>query len=114
VTNRELISEAAKAIGIELDWGIPAKSSTPWMITGEGEDRGPSCPWNPIEDDGDALRLAISLDMSITPNKPEQSTTVSCSGMQRRVFWSGGEMIATRLAIVRLAAEVAQQKGFSL
>lgn len=61
--DRELLELAAKAAGIELDWDIPENSTTPWRMTGEGDERGPAAEWNPITDDGDALRLAVALNI---------------------------------------------------
>ena len=48
-TDRELLEMAAKAAGVEL--------VTPTMI---GHDL-----WNPLDDDGDALRLAHALGMQL-------------------------------------------------
>jgi len=82
-TDRELLELAAKAAGI------------PWV---EG---GPSrmgwAGWNPLTDDGDALRLAVKLN--IDAGKP---------GMRLSVDWREGEdpYAATRRAIVRAAAAI--------
>ena len=46
--DRELLELAAKAAGIELDWDIPENSTTPWRMTGEGDERGPAAEWNPL------------------------------------------------------------------
>jgi len=64
MTDREMLEWAAKAAGIDLDWDVPPKSP-PWIITGRGEDRGPSSQWNPLADDGDALRLAVRLQLTV-------------------------------------------------
>ena len=59
-TDRELLEFAAKAAGIAVDWrkGVDCLcySGSPYNEA-----------WNPLEDDGDALRLAVSLGISITP-----------------------------------------------
>ena len=65
MSDRELLERAAKAAGIKLDWDVPPKSP-PWTITGVGDDRGPGSQWNPLTDDGDALRLAVKLEISTT------------------------------------------------
>lgn len=49
MTNIELLKLAAQAIGKEYPF-----------IVGDG-----GRVWNPIEDDGDALRLAVSMELSI-------------------------------------------------
>ena len=56
MTDRELLEFAAKAAGIEGEWTNPMPSAV-----GNGTIRtgiGGSL-WNPLTDDGDALRLAI-------------------------------------------------------
>ena len=65
MTDRELLELAAKAAGIDLDWDVPPKSP-PWIIEGTGDDRGPTAPWSPLADDGDALRLAAELKLDVT------------------------------------------------
>lgn len=59
MTDREMLEFAAKAAGIEVD---PANMDTPIVsiITTDGD------WWNPLEDGGDALRLAVKLRMSVT------------------------------------------------
>lgn len=52
-TDRELLELAAKAIGAEWD----CKLNVYWLADSEGV----SFEWNPLKDDGDALRLAVSL-----------------------------------------------------
>jgi hypothetical protein len=60
--DRELLELAAKAAGYELFWG-----ATDAMI----RCHEPAHPmkthnvWNPLEDDGDALRLAVQLGMIV-------------------------------------------------
>lgn len=73
MSNQNLLGLAAKAAGLELDWDVPDGAS-PWVITGEGSDRGPSAPWNPLEDDGDALRLAVDLEISIGHDRQKPNT----------------------------------------
>ena len=50
-TDRELLEFAAKAAGIEINW-------FKWERL--------TCQWNPITDDGDALRLAVKLKMHVS------------------------------------------------
>lgn len=61
-TDRELLELAAKAAGYELHFatggGGPPSS---WIRTAR-EDRY----WNPLTDDGDALRLAADLEMLVS------------------------------------------------
>ncbi len=99
MNDRELLEMAAKAAGITgitRDGGIElskdhAKPPYDWRM------------WNPLSDDGDALRLAVALRMDIR-----------IYGTDVRVFCCGVTVLegppdfcaATRRAIVRAAAEI--------
>ena len=88
MTDRELLELAAKAIGKRL---VPHEQAP--MLDEEGAPH-----WNPLADDGDALRLAVKLGIDIT--------------RAQVVFWdkeSTDPNAATRRAIVRAAAEIAQE-----
>ena len=63
-------------------------------------------PWNPLEDDGDALRLAVKLEMKITIN--QGNVQVRFKEDAPLVFVRTGidKNEATRLAITRAAAEI--------
>jgi len=65
-------------------------------------------PWNPITDDGDALRLAVKLEMKITIN--QGNVQVRFKEDTPLVFVRTGinTVEATRLAITRAAAEIAR------
>jgi hypothetical protein len=54
MTDRELLEAAAKAAGYEIVYHAPY---------GEMMLRGIQDPWEPLYDDGDALRLAADLDL---------------------------------------------------
>jgi hypothetical protein len=97
MTDRELLELAAKAAGYQYLWNIDSL-----LIKGlEGH-------WNPLTDDGDALRLAVKLGLFIQIN----------SGSATAWKWRGenwyeqasdnaDDMSATtRRAIVRAAAEI--------
>ena len=64
-------------------------------------------PWNPLEDDGDALRLAVKLEMKI--NISQGNVQVRFKEDTPLVFVRTGidKNEATRLAITRAAAEIA-------
>ena len=110
MTDRELLEFAAKAAGIEGEWTNPMPSAV-----GNGTIRtgiGGSL-WNPLTDDGDALRLAVNLGLQITPgtyNKDE--FTAFCAGKgeahEYRHFQQD-EYAATRRAIVRAAAAIGKE-----
>ena len=56
MNDKELLELAAKAANIEL--ALPANPTMRW----DGADW---IDWNPLTDDGDALRLAVKLDINI-------------------------------------------------
>ena len=102
MTDRELLKLAAKAGGIKLEWNDKGESGywEDWRGLPNWE------PWNPLTDDGDALRLAGKLGF-----------TVNIWNMARKTFAGDGESgigwtephganadAATRRAIVRAAA----------
>lgn len=61
-SDRELLELAAKAVGIELVDKIGAHFIVnDYLSHGFGTSR----PWNPLENDGDALRLAFALGMQL-------------------------------------------------
>jgi hypothetical protein len=57
MTDKELLELAAKAAGIEPDGLEPIKNSLDYIPFFEN--------WNPLEDDGDALRLAVKLNLNL-------------------------------------------------
>ena len=105
MNDRELLELAAKAAGIEIE---PCTCSDPrWPFrTGKAGRRG---HWNPLEDDGDALRLAVTLNMgvSIPVWKDNRIDVISFRDSRVNVIEKGNDaMAATRRAIVRAAAEI--------
>lgn len=93
--DRELLELAAKAVG--LKWIEP---------TSDG------LPWNPLVDDGYALRLAVKLEMNITREKDCETGSIDVVVIShceiRNVEETEGDdpYAATRRAIVRAAAEI--------
>lgn len=99
--DRGLLEMAAKAAGARYC----GHSSTFGLLLVAESERHPNRWWNPLDDDGDALRLAVAL-----------SIVVDCSGHpsayrpgQPRVIWVdevGDRATLTRRAIVLCAAEI--------
>jgi hypothetical protein len=91
--DRELLELAAKAAGYEKDIdGYYFESGFPTMIS-----------WNPLTDDGDALRLAVKLGMCV--NFDEEKVGANCG--RGAVEVKGDDpYAATRRAIVRAAADI--------
>lgn len=117
-TDKELLTLAAKAAGHVLVWGDKYKlgddeidcTDIPYIRSGQ-PDEG-DVFWDPRNDDGDAFRLAVKLNMQIviTGYELEGVGITDCkAGLGK---WAGGSLhngdplAATRLAIVRAAAEI--------
>lgn len=80
MTDRELLESAAKAAGVELKYDTFGQS--------ENADRV-YCYWNPLIDDGDALRLASHLGFSLVFDC--YPSTLRFRGLPFRIrIWSGG------------------------
>lgn len=108
VADRELLEEAAKAAGIEFG---------SWFD--DGHKRGllagrmGRAVWNPLTDDGDALRLAVKLKIYIQQHPENQFRACSVASgyyFEDYAEHDGDEMAATRRAIVRAAAAIAATK----
>jgi len=100
MTDKELLELAAKAAGITWTRDYkdgPMKVMMPFTRE-----------WNPLTDDGDALRLAVKLGLTF-----HTSMTLVTVGVERSFGYeerfddhNGDEYAATRRAIVRAAAEI--------
>lgn len=100
--DRELLELAAKAAGIEAAWCATGTMLLPATQSNEGCDE-----WNPLLDDGDALRLAVKLNLLLGPE------FVHYLSLERFAHQDQDDAFATRRAIVRAAADKAQQGRFS-
>lgn len=102
MTDRELLEAAAKAAGI--DYHIDHLDGCAKLIVG-GE------VWNPLVFDGQALRLAVTLGISIDPTK---DSVCAIGGTYKYVAIEigYGAMLqsATRRAICRIAACIGREK----
>lgn len=108
MNDRELLELSAKAAGITLEWDGNPEEWMPMYYEGKTYHS-----WNPLEDDGDALRLAVKLRLDVTFGFDDEENVVSVNAN-----WDGApaeviqEIIgqdvfeATRRAIVRAAAEI--------
>lgn len=105
-TDQDLLELAAKAAGINIfDWTPGGHPTTDGSYDGI---------WNPLDDDGDALRLAIKLGVDLRlPISPNQvfvqvGERGSVPFVLERI--DGNPLSATRRAIVRAAAEIGRAK----
>ena len=120
ITDRELLELAAKAAGYDVVW------NEHWQCF---QHRNPSPdkfghvrhPWVPLDDDGDALRLAVKLGISITPypiyndearhsviakQRRHSDTLREANPTEVIELHDGDPAAAWRRAIVRCAAEI--------
>jgi hypothetical protein len=110
MTDRELLVAAAKAAGHGDVWSLDEHPDVTYI--GPRYDGGTVRyrVWNPLTDDGDALRLAVKLriDLSIWPDK---ACVQSVGGvlLDQPIFENGDPYAATRRAIVRAAAEIGRE-----
>ena len=119
--DRELLELAAKSAGIEIVGLVDKMICQPDHRTGGfivRNDRGGDSCWNPITDDGDALRLAVKLVLDIEfvwDDVPEEAAIacvrVTAIGGEACVFEELGfdPSASTRRAIVRAAAEIGRE-----
>jgi hypothetical protein len=112
MTDRELLEAAAKAAGYQLE----SEPASVWVVGENSLSRvrfnelGGHSIWNPLTDDGDALRLAVKLGIEIG-NYHQYDRALAFIGSQRGSgeYWevSDDPAAATRRAIVRAAAAMA-------
>lgn len=123
-TDRELLELAARAAGYALKWGDVYVvgddevdcTDLSYVVSGQPDEA--DWHWAPLDDDGDALRLAVKLRLSIDHNHPaDQQPWVAadrqgCEGCYSPVscveddFEESQRPEATRRAIVRAAAQI--------
>ena len=107
MNDKELLELAAKAAGIEGMWDNKSKCFVPAD--------GPII-WNPLTDDGDALRLALRLEMTLRP----YTSLSRAKYCEVELEHEGRQLLltekvsttleeATRRAIVRAAASIGEQ-----
>ena len=110
MNDRELLELAAKAAGIEVfDGEHGDKLRVYYTCPHTGLNR--YAPWNPLTDDGDALRLAVKLKLSVWFEEREYHEWTHIIWVSP-VFepYTGDVNAATRRAIVRAAAEIGREK----
>jgi hypothetical protein len=101
MTDRELLEAAAKAAGIDVYWDEEKTETMLRQVEGARWTK-----WNPLTDDGDALRLAVRLRLDIGFPRPDVVWSFSKKGEVTREVDFNDPYVATRRAIVRAAAEI--------
>ena len=102
MNDRELLELAAKAAGYKLERFISALYPYATIYTVNGKQ------WDPLKDDGDALRLAVKLRISVSIGKDVVEAYIGQSDGKLEASKSN-LLSATRRAIVRAAAEIGRQ-----
>lgn len=112
-TDRELLELAAKASGIRINERMQAERDSLgygdvglWTVDG-------SIGWNPLTDDGHALRLAVKLWLVVDPGGngyPSQAEVKNLDGTIIFEPHGNDQNAAVRRAIVRAAAVTAAPK----
>lgn len=96
-TDCELLELAARAAGIEVDAvvndGVPNRFGGGY--------------WNPLTDDGDALRLAVKLRILVDVTR-FATTAIANGDIHAAEKHNGDPYVATRRAIVRAAAAIGE------
>lgn len=119
-SDRELLRAAARATGVNYDpekskphpksgafWGL-------WLVINGEPTEYQRRHWNPLRDDGDALRLAVKLCIDIKPPRTEdddaQARQIEQSFGMFETQRDTDPYAATRRAIVRAAAAIGAHK----
>lgn len=113
MTDREMLEFSAKAAGIDVRWYQGD------CLRVADKCNGFAGKWNPITDDGDALRLAVKCGISVLQfpacigtGWPQNGLPASLIGFDPPYedISSGQDVLAaTRRAIVRAAAEIGRR-----
>ena len=101
MTDRELLELAAKAAGFhDAVWAAKQACVETSMLPGF------RCFWNPLTDDGDALQLAVRLDLVVEQLDGWAQASDYGYEVSEAEQYNDDPFAATRRAIVRAAAEI--------
>jgi hypothetical protein len=100
MSDRELLERAARAAGLQ----VKSDRNSTWIVEDDGS---PVRRWLPLTDDGDALRLAVKLRLGLEWWKTGVSAESPQHGPSGIQHFEGDPQAATRRAIVRAAAAMA-------
>lgn len=107
MNDRTLLELAARAAGYKLSWSYDNHCC--WINEMRHDF---DVTWNPRDDDGDALRLAVKLRLDISVEREIQVSWWQGESLET-VTWPLGDdpCAAARYAIVRAAAEIGKSMG---
>ena len=116
MSDHELLELAAKAAGVALYWSDDdpecdwVQGTYPRIPDYKVLEKWTWKVWNPLTDDGDALRLAVGLGIRIRPMPGFGDDCVLCSADHKNAWaqepFASDPYAATRRAIVKAAAEI--------
>jgi hypothetical protein len=123
LTDRELLEGAARAAGFQLDYlcDMPHMIVEEWSGDPSQHPEQRAIEWNPLNDDGDALRLAAQLNLGlVTDDRSICAKTITgveprgCAsgGGEHRSFGFGEKMQIIRRCIVRAAYEIGSARRY--
>lgn len=112
-TDKELVRLAAKAAGLEIK--LFTYDGTAAILEENSQSRC-GVSFNPLFDDGDALRLAVNLGIQIIPGENYIEAVKPSSRLRQTRFCEmysahDNQLAATRRAIVKAAAEIGESVG---
>jgi hypothetical protein len=113
MSDKKMLELAAKAAGIEARW-------SPDGLLRDCTDGHPAMniyaapTWNPLTDDGDALRLAVKLKLDVFFHTSIVEAHIAGGRIPpihhiAREIYGTNPYVATRRAIVRAAAEIGKE-----
>jgi len=100
MTDREMLELAAKA----ADYSVITWQHDKFICKDKNSGDHKTFHWNPLNDDGDALRLAVKLRLDVDHN--QEQACVYGNGVAVEIPEGSDPCKATRRAIVRAAAEI--------
>jgi len=135
MTDKEMLELAAKAAGIEIGAHARFIGDHPGLYFHNDARNHPMCrkpntpgnvEWNPLTDDGDALRLAVKLGLAVVPYPifawPKHSVIAkryeharylrgesNDVDIEQIAIYGDDQGAATRLAITRAAAQIGSE-----
>lgn len=117
MSDKELLENAAKAAGIEYDRYVDGFApelfhygAASGLLRVDRDMLRSDC-WNPLHDDGDALRLAVKLRISLMMRGISLSAFDQGETLHIEEWYGFDKAAATRRAIVRAAAAIATAKS---
>ena len=111
MTDRELLELATRAAGIPGYWAEDINEYITPCNKYQTRRRGDYVIWNPLTDDGDALRLAVNLGIVVSAGSKENRFVCANPDSKAQILEERrpDPFAATRRAIVRAAAEIGEE-----